>query len=49
MVPYHKAARDLWKSCWGRGMGANIELVVRALEEQASQRIDWWAEAAPRR
>ena len=48
---YHKAARELWKFCWGRGVGANIELVARALEEQAAggQRIDWWAEAAPRR
>ena len=27
---YHRAARELWKFCWG-GVGANIEFVARMI------------------
>jgi hypothetical protein len=41
---YSKAARELWKFCFGGGSGAYLEIVASILErERASgDRRDWW-------
>jgi hypothetical protein len=41
---YHKAAQELWKFCWSGGVGANIEIVARTLEQltEAGETVDWW-------
>ena len=46
---FKRAARELWKFCWGRG--AHVESVDRLLEEQAAagELVDCWAEAGTRR
>ena len=48
---YKRAARELWKFCWGRGSGSHVEIVARTLERQGAEgeRIDWWAASAPPR
>ncbi len=47
---YHRAARELWKFCWGAGVGTDIELRARALESMAAEgeQVDWWQRGAPR-
>jgi hypothetical protein len=44
---YSKAVRELWKFCWGRGVGSNMILVERALKfmEEEGTPADWWADA----
>lgn len=51
MYRYQKAARELWKFCWGRGSGSHVEVVVAALERLTAdgERPDWWAAAEERR
>lgn len=41
---YHQAAQELWKFCWSGGVGANIEIVARTLEQltEAGETVDWW-------
>jgi hypothetical protein len=41
---YHQAAQELWKFCWSGGIGANIEIVARTLEQltKAGETVDWW-------
>jgi hypothetical protein len=41
---YHRAAQELWKFCWSGGVGANIEIVARTLEQltEAGEMVDWW-------
>ena len=41
---YHRAAQELWKFCWSGGVGANIEIVGRTLEQltEAGETVDWW-------
>jgi hypothetical protein len=41
---YHRAAQELWKFCWSGGVGANIEIVARTLEQltEAGETVDWW-------
>jgi hypothetical protein len=48
---YQRAARELWKFCWGTGGGRHVELVAAHLHRLAedNQVIDWWERAAPRR
>jgi intergrase/recombinase len=48
---YSKAVRELWKFCWGRGVGSNmilVERVLRMMEEEGTWQ-DWWADAEERR
>ncbi len=47
---YHRAARDLWKLCWGAGVGTGIELRARVLESMAAEgeQVDWWQRVEPR-
>lgn len=47
---YSKAVRELWKFCWGRGVGSNMILVERALKfmEEEGTPTDWWADARGR-
>lgn len=51
MYRYQKAARELWKFCWGRGSGSHVEMVVSTLERLTAEgdRPDWWAAAEDRR
>ena len=48
---YHRASQELWKFCWSGGVGANIEIVARMLEQLAEdgQTVDWWERIAPRK
>ena len=41
---YHRATQELWKFCWSGGVGANIEIVARMLEQltEDGQTLDWW-------
>ena len=41
---YHRAAQELWKFCWSGGVGANMEIVARTLEQltEAGETVDWW-------
>ena len=41
---YHRAAQELWKFCWCGGVGANMEIVARTLEQltEAGEPVDWW-------
>ena len=41
---YHRAAQELWKFCWSGGVGANIEIVARTLEQltEDGQTVEWW-------
>ena len=41
---YHRPAQELWKFCWFGGVGANIEIVARTLEQltEAGERVNWW-------
>ena len=47
---YHRAARELWKFCWGAGVGTGIELRARLLQDMAAEgeHIDWWQRGEPR-
>ncbi len=46
---YHRAAQELWKYCWAGGVGANIEIVAKTLEQltEDGQTVDWWEQYAP--
>ena len=48
---YHLASQELWKVCWSGGVGANIEIVARTLEQLAEdgQTVDWWERVPHRR
>jgi hypothetical protein len=48
---YQRAARELWKFCWGTGGGGHVELIVAHLHRLAEddQVIDWWERGAARR
>ncbi len=37
---YHRAARELWKFCFGAGL--DVEIVARLIDDQPHS-IDWWA------
>jgi hypothetical protein len=41
---YHRAAQELWKFCWSGGVGSNIEIVARTLEQltEAGETVEWW-------
>jgi hypothetical protein len=47
---YHRAAQELWKFCWSGGVGANIEIVAKTLEQltEAGERVDWWERTSHR-
>lgn len=45
MYQYHRAARELWKFCFGAG--AQPEFVADFINED-SRAIDWWSRGAPR-
>ena len=46
---YHRAAQELWKFCWSGGVGANIEIVARTLQQltEAGETVDWWSASPP--
>jgi len=48
---YQRAARELWKFCWGTGGGGHVELIAAQLQRLAddNQVIDWWERGAIRR
>jgi hypothetical protein len=48
---YQRAARELWKFCWGTGGGGHVELIAAHLHRLAegNQVIDWWERGAARR
>jgi hypothetical protein len=48
---YQRAARELWKFCWGTGGGGHVELIAAHLHRLAEddQVIDWWERGAARR
>jgi hypothetical protein len=48
---YQRAARELWKFCWGTGGGRHAELIAAHLHRLAedNQVIDWWERGASRR
>jgi hypothetical protein len=48
---YHRAAAELWKFCFARGVGAQAELIASLLDRMTAEAetIDWWERAAPRR
>lgn len=48
---YQRAARELWKFCWGAGGGGHVELIAAHLQGLAEddQVIDWWERGAARR
>jgi hypothetical protein len=48
---YHRAARELWKYCWGGGGGSHTRMMARLIEERAAagEVIEWWELGAPRR
>jgi len=41
---YHRAAQELWKSCWSGGVGANTEIVATTLGQltEDGETVDWW-------
>ena len=47
---YQRAARELWKFCWGTG-GGHVELVADQIHRLADNHevIDWWERGAPHR
>jgi hypothetical protein len=47
---YPRAARELWKFCWGTG-GGHVEWVADQLRQlaESNKAIDWWERGAPRR
>ncbi len=47
---YKKAARELWKFCFGGGSGSYAVIVAAVLEEMTAkgERHDWWEAAEPR-
>ena len=47
---YHRAGQELWKFCWSGGIGANIEIVARTLEQLADdgEIVNWWERIASR-
>jgi hypothetical protein len=48
---YHRASQELWKFCWSGGVGANIEIVARTLDQlaQDGETIDWWQRSPSRK
>jgi hypothetical protein len=44
MHRYHRASQELWKFCWAGGVGANMEIVARTLEQLAEDggTVNWW-------
>jgi hypothetical protein len=48
---YHRAAAELWKSCFARGGGTHAELIAGLLDRTTAgtEGIDWWDRATPRR
>ena len=48
---YQRAARELWKFCWGTSGSRYVELAVRTLEQMQAggETIDWWERGASRR
>lgn len=46
----HRAAPELWKSCWSGGSGTHVELVAHLLDQMATdgETINWWEQATPR-
>jgi hypothetical protein len=48
---YQRAARELWKFCWGTGGGGHVELIASHIRHMAEddQVIDWWERGTPRR
>lgn len=48
---YKRAARELWKFCWARGVGAHILSVTQIVDELDTdgEPIDWWQQGARRR
>ena len=38
---YHQAAQELWKFCWSGGVGANVEIVARTLEQLTKAGEQW--------
>jgi hypothetical protein len=47
---YQRAARELWKFCWGSGGGGHVELIAAHLQRlvEDDQVIDWWERGATR-
>src|SRR6266542_131996 len=47
---YRKAARELWKFCFGGGSGSYALTVAAVLEDMTArgERHDWWEAAEPR-
>lgn len=46
---YHRAARELWTFCWSGGVGSNIEIVARLIEQPIDEDVDWWQRASRER
>lgn len=48
---YQRAARELWKFCWGTGGGGRVEWIAADLERfgENSHVIDWWERGATQR
>jgi hypothetical protein len=48
---YHRAAAELWKSCFARGGGTHAEFTADLLDRMTAdaEAIDWWERATPRR
>jgi hypothetical protein len=48
---YQRAARELWKFCWGTGGGSHVTLIASHIRQMAedNQVIDWWERGTPRR
>lgn len=42
---YHRAARALWRFCWGAG--ADPQFVAELVDDSAHE-VDWWRRGAPR-
>ncbi len=48
---YHRAAAELWKSCFAHGGGTHAEFTAGLLDRMtaSAEAIDWWERAPPRR
>jgi hypothetical protein len=48
---YHRAAGELWKSCFARGGGTHDELITDVLDRMTAdaEAIDWWERATRQR
>jgi hypothetical protein len=47
---YQRAARELWKFCWGTGGSSHLEWIASHIRQMAEdgQVINWWERGAPR-